>query len=88
LLLTLETCGSISEVASFSSSLKLYMFSGYLFTIKFSIFLDALIVSKIHSLVLIFFYNKRVRFSLVPSPFSLSSERRSYVSEERGQESP
>ena len=37
LLLTLETCGSISEVASFSSSLKLYMFSGYLLTIKFSI---------------------------------------------------
>ena len=55
MLLTLETCGSISEVASFSSSLKLYMFSGYLFTIKFSIFLDTLIVSKIHSLVLIFF---------------------------------
>ena len=49
--LTLETCGSISEVASFSSSLKLYMFSGYLFTIKFSIFLDTLIVPKFHSMV-------------------------------------
>ena len=49
LLLTLETCGSISGQASFSSSLKLYMFSGYLFTIKFSIFLDTLVVPKFHS---------------------------------------
>ena len=28
MLLTLETCGSISEVASFSSSLKFYVFKG------------------------------------------------------------
>jgi hypothetical protein len=61
LLLTLETCGSISGQASFSSSLKLYMFSGYLFTIKFSIFLDTLIVPKFHSMVLNFLYQGLVQ---------------------------